>query len=276
MASEESEGYRMKTIEGVFVFLTVSTLSAIASAQAPSADKGPEAQHPRSDEISVGYQIELGASTTHVVRGASQGGTKTTPSLEDLAILRFDNLGKGKLSVGSTFAMPFAGPAGQPEHATSIYPSAIYQRRLGPLQGTVGFVVKLYPNADVVDGQYEGVVRVALPNRLVSPFVEVYPEVVRRRGVYTAAGLERELARGPFSLRPRVLVGAQSFAESHESFHANEATVMLPARVKLGSGLYAKLTPAYSVLIGPDRYVKDASWPGRSVAYAVVGVGVER
>lgn len=266
----------MKTIEFVSAFLVLSTLSTVASAQPPPAAKELPAQRQHGDELSVGYRLELGASTTYVVRGASQGATKTTPSTEDLMVLRFDNVGHGKLSIGTAFAMPFAGLAGQPQYAMNVIPFAGYQVMLGPVQSTVGFAVKFFPNAHVVDGQYEGLARVALPNRYVTPFVEVYPELVRRRGAYAAAGLERELLAGSFSFRPRVLVGAQGFSESHESFHANEAMAMLISRANVGSGFYTQITPAYSMLIGPDRYVRDASWSGRSVAYAVVGVGVER
>ena len=265
----------MKTVRTFSACLAVAALSSAAHAEPPAPKEKPPARAPSAGE-SVGYQIELGASTTYVVRGASQGATKSTPSTEDLMVLRFRDLGPGQLSVGNAFAMPFAGLAGQPQFAMNIIPFTAYQLMLGPVQTTVGFAVKFFPNAEVVDGQYEGLTRVALPNRYLTPFVEVFPELVRRRGVYAAAGVDREILAGAFSFRPRVLVGAQGFSASSESFHANEATAMLVARAKLGAGFYAQLTPAYSVLIGPERYVSDSSWSGRSVAYAAFGIGVER
>jgi len=260
--------------------VVATSLAAHAQERRPDADvperAAPAKKKNKKDGVAIGFQLESAAASVHVSRGNSRGATKTTPATEDLAALRVRGLGAGVLSLGTSFSAPFTRTANQPRNAMDVIPFVNYRAPLSPLEMTGGFVLKIFPDAEIVDGQYEILTRVAYPNKWITPAIEILPEVLRRRGAYAAVSLEHDFVYGPVSIRPRVLLGSQGFDLEDEPFHVNELTAIALARVMLGSGFYAMARPGFSLMLAPARYVDDPTWRGRSLAYVAVGMGVER
>jgi hypothetical protein len=171
--------------------------------------------------------------------------------------------------------MALASASSQPKSAFELDPTLMHAFKIAPLSMTAGFRMKVFPRADVVDGAYEGIVKAALPNDYVTPVIELWPELVRKRGIYALAGAEHDFKVGSLSVVPRAQFGVQGYEDKSERLHPNEIMVTVPAKYSFGGGFYAAAKPGYSVLIGPDHYFKDSSFGGRSVAFAMLFVGSE-
>jgi hypothetical protein len=265
-----TRGARAQTIP------TVDEETGDAPGESPA--DGPTSEGAESGEshgAALGYQVELGLATTHMWQGAWQYTTKSTPATEDYAGVRL-KLGRyGTVAAGVGATMALASPSRQPDGGMELLPTIAHGVHLAPFHVTTGFRVLLFPQADVVDRKYEPFVEASIPNELVTPVFEVSPEVVRERGVYAFAGAEHRFARGRLAVTPHAHFGIQGYEEESERLHPNEVLVTVPVKWTLDYGFYALLRPGYSVLVGPDHYYKDASFGGRSLAFAQFSFGAE-
>jgi hypothetical protein len=239
------------------------------------AQAGEGAEHGEEHRPALGYQAELGVASTHLWQGVWQYRTKSTPASEDYAGVRL-KLGRyGTIAAGVGATLALSSPSSQPDGGMELLPTIAHGVHLAPFHVTTGLRVLLFPRADLVDRKYEGFIEASLPNAYVTPVVEISPEVVRERGVYAFAGVEHKFTLGHLTVTPHAHFGIQGYDEDSERLHPNEIMVTVPAKWSLGGGLYALLKPGYSVLVEPDHYLKDPSFSGRSLAFAVFCFGAE-
>ncbi len=242
-------------------------------------DKPSSAAPAKTDRARfISYQLEAGVASTHVTRGVPRYDAKSIPSLYNLVNLRVRGLGPGVLSLGGTSALALAPTPETRGRSLELLPTITYGGRIGPMQLDVGARLFLFPRAEVVDAQYEGVVRASLPNPYLTPTLEIYPEVRRRKGAFVIVGLERTFNPSRWlRIRPRVAASEQGYVVNDERPHGQDVTASVQVHVSVPeSPFYVVARPAYSVLAGPDRLYDDPSFSGRSVAYATVSLGVQR
>lgn len=257
----------------VSAFVFTSTVALSTSAFAQEADK-------RSNERpkpSVGYVVEAGLSSTKLSHGAPKYDTKSTPATEDLVAVRLKNFGPGVLQLGSSFAMALGDTTKKYEKAEEVVPAVTYGGKVGVLQLEVGGRVWLYPRMGQVRQEVEGIARVSLPNKYVTPTLDLFPCFMDKEGLYGFVGLEHLFKLGShFQIRPRAHVGAQGYDVKSERFHAQEVSVSSAVTALFGEGFYAAIRPSYTTLVNPSHYLADASFGGRSVAYLGFAVGAQR
>jgi hypothetical protein len=240
------------------------------------AEQPPSA---REKEPAIGYKLEAGAATTHISQGAWKYATKTTPATEDFAGLRVRFGDYGMITAGGSASIALASASGQPQTAEELTPTLTHSVQLAPVSLTTGFRVKMFPRAtgkNDVDGAYEGILKAALPNPYVTPVFELAPEFVRKKGTYGLVGAEHKFELWRLAITPRAQFGMQGYEVKSERFHPNEVMVTAPAKLKFDGGLYALFNPGYSVLVEPAHYLKDSSFSGRSVGFALLAFGAER
>jgi hypothetical protein len=261
----------------MFPLLLVSATEAAAQERPPVAER--PASEPKSQEaggIAPGYQVEAGAASTRVSKGSAKFATKTTPTTEDLAMLRVSGMGPGQLTIGSTFYAALASAAGQPTSSMEVDPQAFYGGRVGPVHMGAGFKLTLLPRAADVDAAYEGIARFSVPNRFVTPTLEVLPELVQKRGFYSVFGLERSFKIASWlSIKPRGSLGEQGYEVKSERPHFQDLTGSVQVKADITDTFYALVRPAASYLTGPDHFYKDPSFGGRSVAYLAFAIGAQ-
>lgn len=258
-------------VVSAFVLTTTVTLSTNAIAQ--EADKRSSAQPPPS----VGYVVEAGLSSTKLAHGAPKYDTKSTPATEELAAVRLKDFGPGVLQLGSSFAMALGDTTKKYEKAEEVVPTVTYGGKAGVTQIEVGGRVWLYPRMDQVRQEVEAIGRVSLPNKYVTPTLDLFPCFMDKQGLYGFVGLEHLFKLGAhLQIRPRAHVGGQGYDLKSERFHAQEVSVSSAVTALFGEGFYAAIRPSYTTLVSPSHYVADASFSGRSVAYLGFAVGAQR
>jgi hypothetical protein len=245
--------------------------------EAAAKDAPPESSPRAAEEgASIGYKAEAGVASTHMSQGVPKYATKSTPATEDFVGLRL-KLGRfGTLMAGSGASIALASASSQPKSSTEFVPTVLHSVKIAPVSLAAGFRIKFQPRADVSDAAYEGLFKASLPNGYLTPVIELWPEVVRKRGLYAEMGVEHDFTIGHFSLVPRATFGVQGYDEKSEHLHPNELMATVPGKWSFGDGLYALIKPGYSYLIGPDKFVKDPSPGGRGAAFALLAFGAER
>jgi hypothetical protein len=257
------------TVVSAVVLASVSAFSGSALAQ--------EGAPPPSKEPSIGYKVEAGVGSTKLTHGAPKYDTKSTPVTEDAVFARLKDLGPGTLQAGATFALALAPTTKKHEKSEELLPTVTYGGKLGPVQAEGGMRIYMYPRAEQQRQDIEGLARLSVPNRYVTPTLDVLPEFSEKRGVYAFVGAEHDFKLVSWlSIRPRLSFGEQGYALKSERLHAQDVTASAFVQAQLGGGLYAALRPSYSTLVGPDHYYKDPSVGGRSIAYLGFAVGAQR
>lgn len=252
-------------------FVVLSLLSSSAFAQ--DEDKAPTERK----ELSIGYQLEGGVASTHMVRGAPKYDTKRTPATEDSMMIRLKNLGPGTLQLGTSFALALDHTVKKHGKSEEIVPIATYGGKLGPIQADVGMRVWTYPRMDQPRQDVEIVGRFSMPNKYIVPTFDVYPSIAEKQGASALLGVERRFNLTSWlSVRPRCSYGMQGYDLNREHFHAHDFQVSSQVTAQSRDGFYASVRPLYSYLTGPSEFYKDPTFSGRSTGYIGMTFGVQR
>ncbi len=246
----------------------------------PAPDRPAIVATPRAEvpAWSWGYQFEAGIANTHLGHGSPKWDTKTTVGTEDLATLRLRNLGGGTFTAGAAFAVPFGRTRATRPISLEIHPIAVYLRDFGAVRTELGAQANFYPRrVGQVRGEVEGILKLSIPNKVLTPVLELYPEVVARGGLYASIGAEHAVRFTSWlNAFARLSSGAQGYVQGHEAPHAQDVTLNGQVRAELGEGFYVALRPMYATRLAPARYYADPSFAGRSFAYVNFSFGAER
>lgn len=259
------------------MIVIVAALSCSSPSRAAEQERDVAGPAPDPEAISLGYQMEAGVSSTHLGHGAPKWDGRFKPGTEDLAALRVKNLGGGLLTGGSSFALAL-GPTPMTRRVSmEVHPFALFVRDFGALRTETGVQANFYPRAVQPRGEVEGIFRWSMLHQVLTPFVELFPEVVARGGAYVAAGVERGFSpTRRLALAVRISAGAQAYIQGSERVHGQDVTVAGAAKLVLTDGVYVALRPAYGTGIAPAERYADASLAGRSFGYVNLSVGFER
>lgn len=246
----------------------------------PAPDRPAILATPRAEASawSWGYRLETGIANTHLGHGSPKWDTKTTVGTEDLATFRLRNLGGGTFTGGAAFAVPFGRTRAARPISLEIHPLAVFLRDFGPVRTELGAQANFYPRrVGQVRGEVEGILKLSIPNKVLIPIIELYPEVVARGGLYASIGAEHRIRFTTWlNGFARLSSGAQGYVQRNEAPHAQDVTLSGQVRAELGEGFYVALRPMYATRLAPSRYYADPSFAGRSFAYANVSFGAER
>lgn len=244
---------------------------------APGADADTASP---SREWVKGYQVESGVATSSISRGRPQYTGRYDASSQTTAAITVDRLGPGALALSVWNATAMARYAEQPGTAVQFDLSAGYTVRIGKaVEASLGYTLSLYPKAapgTPVDGAHELYASLAYENRILTPKVAIYGEVVRQKGVYASLSGSRSFELGPVTLSPQISLGVAAYREM--PMQINDATASLSAQWTFLGPAYLALRGAFSYLCGPEGAMpEDQRTPlGRSVPWAMLAVGAQK
>ena len=259
---------------GLFV---VSRADAAEDEDPEDADVAP----PLPRLLAISWQLETGAASTYVFRGRLQYASRRDPSSQSTIGVTSNEVGPGAVSLTGWNATALVHASGQQGTAAEVDLTAAYAWTIGRrFETQVGYTAYFYPRALAAkhaDGAHGLFTTVSVKNGFLTPFVGVYPELVRMHGAYATAGVMKtvDILRG-FSLTPQASVGGAG-CQGYTS-HLNDVSAMLVALRTFSDGMYLSCRAAWSFMGGPrSRLPTDAVvTSSRSVPWGMVAMGISR
>ncbi len=255
-----------------------------AAADKPAADKGAEEKGAEEEEEApISFTVEAAVASSYVWRGFLLSTKLFKPVFQPYAEVSFNQLGPGALAVGVWMNKALTKEAGLDDSPLELDPYLAYTLPVDPVELKLGYTAYLYPTHDdygleKLDGGHEfmaqGTFDLGVP---VAPYVGVYVEPVRWKGVYAAAGVGHTLEAGSFELATTLTFGVGMYKfedgpDDDQDFGLQDITLSTKGTYSFGeSGLYTAATLACAYT-GIEQYDEDGN-KRKLLPYGLLAVG---
>lgn len=227
-----------------------------AAADKGAADKGAADEGAGEEEAPISFSVEAAVASSYVWRGFLLSTKLLEPVFQPYAEVSFNQLGPGSLTAGVWMNKALTKEGGLDDSPLELDPYLAYTLPFDPVELKLGYTAYLYPThddygLDKFDGGHEfgvqGTFNLGIP---VAPYVGVYVEPVRWKGVYAAAGLGHTLTAGSFELATTLNFGVGMYEyeagdADDQDLGLQDITLSTKGTYSFGeSGLYAAATLA--------------------------------